>query len=198
MQYNESLPMTTKERLKNSLMGVLDRYPADSITVKLFCLESGLSKQTLYNHYYSLMDAFEDAYRCDLEQGLKGCDTYENWVQGFRQLLHVLKRHERAYIHIFHSSRKEDFLDIIAKYGEKLVLRGIEECSEDMGLPVSPRDREFMLLFYMSAFMGILEHYLEGGMSESTDYIAGRCDALMRHHIRGTLRNIKAIEEGEF
>ena len=53
--------MTTKERIKTELLKLLDRYSADDLTLKLFCAESGISKQTLYNHYYCLMDAIEAA-----------------------------------------------------------------------------------------------------------------------------------------
>lgn len=55
-----------------------------------------------------------------------------------------------------------------------------------------------MLSFYMNVFMGIVVDYLDGRMSESPEYIASRCDAMMRSHIHTTLQNIDLIKKGQF
>ena len=190
--------MTTKDKIKNALLNILEKHPADDVTVKMFCIESKLSKQTLYNHYYSLMDAVEDAYRTDLESGLKDCNTYLNWVEGFRKILELLYAKKNVYLHIYFSSRREDLINIIGKYGKALVEKGIADCAEDKKLIVSDKDRKFMTRFYMNVFMGIIVDFFESRMSDDPEYIASRCDAMMRHHIRTTLDNIEAIKSGSF
>ncbi len=190
--------MDTTEKIKDTIMNMLTEHNADDISVKMFAMESGISRQTLYNHYYNLLDAVEDAYRTDLEKGLRGRDTYHNWVEGFRALLMTIYARKDAYLHIYNSSRREDLIQIIGNHGKALVEKGITDCARDKGMVVSDKDRKFMTRFYMNVFMGIIKDFLEGRMTEDPEYIASRCDAMMRHHIRTTLDNIRSIEQGTF
>ena len=185
--------MTTKDKIKTTLMGMLDEHSADDISVKMFCAESGLSKQTLYNHYYNLLDAVEDAYRTDIDEGLRECNTYHNWVEGFKAILGTLYSSKKAYLHIYNSSKRDDLIRIIGGHGKTLIEQGIEDCARDKGMEVSPKDKKFMTRFYMNVFMGIVKDFLDGRMTEDPEYIASRCDAMMRHHIRTTLDNLQAI-----
>jgi hypothetical protein len=50
----------------------------------------------------------------------------------------------------------------------------------------------------MYVFIGIIRKYIENGMEEDPGYIASRCDAMMRYHIRNTLRNLADIDAGVF
>ncbi len=52
----------TKEKIKKTLLRLLEDHSADQLTVKMVCSEAGISKQTLYNHYLNLMDALEDVF----------------------------------------------------------------------------------------------------------------------------------------
>lgn len=190
--------MTTKEKIKESLLKILERYPADEVTLKLFCADTGISKQTLYNHYRSLMGALEDAYRSEFKAHLADCDDYLKWVEGFRALLDMLKSKRNICLHLYFSSRQEDFVGMIEKYGATLIQRGIEDCSRDQNLTVSEKDKAFMLNFYMYVFMGIIKDFFEHKMREDTAYIAKRCDAMLRFHIRNSLKNIRDQEKGAF
>ena len=55
-----------------------------------------------------------------------------------------------------------------------------------------------MLRFYMNVFMGIVGDYFKDRMKEDPAYIASRCDAMMRYHIRQTLANLADLEAGTF
>lgn len=190
--------MTTKEKIKESLLKILERYPADEVTLKLFCADTGISKQTLYNHYRSLMGALEDAYRSEFKAHLADCDDYLKWVEEFRALLDMLKSKRNICLHLYFSSRQEDFVGMIEKYGATLIQRGIEDCSRDQNYEVSEKDKAFMLRFYMYIFMGIIKDFFENKMREDTAYIAKRCDAMLRFHIRNSLKNIRDQEKGAF
>ncbi len=190
--------MTTRDHIKETLLKLLDEYCCDDLTVKMVCKEAGVSRQTLYNHFYCLMDALEEAYKTDFSRALENCDTYSNWVEGFRCFLDFLHVRKQRVMHLYFSSRRDDLMGIIRKYGEILVGRGIADCSRDMGMEVDEKDWEFMQNFYMSVFMGIIGNYLDGHMKESPEYIASRCDAMLRSHIHMTLKNIDLIKKGKF
>jgi AcrR family transcriptional regulator len=190
--------MDTKELIRNTLVRLLEDYSFDDLSVKMLCKEAGISKQTLYNHYYSILDALEDSYRIEFTRELGDCNTYDCWVEGFRRFLIFLRNKKRVILHLYFSSHRDEMMDMIRRNGEFLILKGIDDCSKDIEVAAADRDRTFMLNFYTNVLMGIIRDYLDGRMSEDPDYIAGRCDALMRHHIRKSLRNIHDLEKGIF
>ena len=95
--------MTTKESIKNTLLRLLEDHSADQLTVKMVCSEAGISKQTLYNHYFSLMDALEDAFIGEIAKEMENCSTYDSWVQGFRVFLNFLYSRKKVILHIYFS-----------------------------------------------------------------------------------------------
>ena len=190
--------MTTKDVIKKTLLKLLETYSVDQLTVKMVCKEAGISKQTLYNHYYSLMDALDDSYKSEFAKALENCNTYSSWVEGFRCFLVFLYSRKKILLHIYFSSHKNDLLAIIRKYGKQLVEKAISDCSRDFDVQVSKKDRDFLLNFYMNIFMGIIQDYFNDRMKESPEYISSRCDALLRHHMRTSLRNIRDLEKGLF
>ena len=109
--------MNTKEIIKETILDLLDEHSADEITVKLICMESGLSKQTLYNHYHNWMDALADAYEGEFYGSVGDCDTYIDWVQGFYRVLNFLHTRKKAFLHIYNSSRREELIEIIDDHG---------------------------------------------------------------------------------
>ena len=190
--------MRTKQTIRDTLLRLLEEHSADDLTVKMVCMEAGVSKQTLYNHYYCLMDVLDESFQLAVDEALKDCNTYHDWVKGFQSFLELLARYKQVALHVYHSSHQDELIAMIRKNGEMLVRRGIEECSRDMGTAVSPKDEDFMLKFYMNVFIGVVESFMNGRMEESPEYLASRCDAMMRHHIRHTLENLKKLENGEF
>ncbi len=195
---NNSRDMTTKEIIKKTLLRLLQDHSADQLTVKMVCKEAWISRQTLYNHYYSLIDALEDAYMSDFAKAMENCNTYDSWVEGFKVFLYFLYSRKKDILHMYFSSYKRELLNIIEKYGGQLIEQAIIDCSKDFDVEVSEKDRNFMLKFYLNIFMGILKNYMDERMDEDPEYIASRCDALLRHHIRTSLRNIRDLENGLF
>ena len=190
--------MSAKEKIKSTLLQLLDEYCADDITIKLLCLESGLSKQTFYYHYRNLTEALNEAYQEEFMRYVDGLGVYQTWVEGFRKSLEFLLSKKKMCLHLYFSSHQEEFLSIVKEHGSRLVSNGIDQCSRDIGITISEKDRDFMLNFYMHVFMGIVRDYFDHRMQESPEYLASRCDAMMRFHIRNTLKNLKDMKEGTF
>ena len=190
--------MPAKQKLKETILNLLEKYSADDISVKMICAESGYSKQTLYNNYYNWMDALGDAFEGEFLSHVGESDNYHDWVEGFRRVLVFMRTRKKAFYHVYNSSRRDEFIDMFKEHGGALVGKGIRDCSRDMGIPCSDKDYEFMLSFYMYVFIGIIRKYIENGMEEDPAYIASRCNAMMRYHIRNTLRNLADIDAGVF
>ena len=82
---------------------------------------------------------------------------------------------------------------MIRQYGGELIWQGINQCGEDLEIDVPEKDRRFMLRAYLSLFLGGLDDFFSGGLREDPSYLAGRCEALLHHSIRRTLRNLAEL-----
>ena len=166
----------------------------DQITVKMVCQQAGVSRQALYNHYYCLMDVFEALCTREMDAAVSGCDDYHRWSEGFRSILTYFAQRKTVFLHIYRSSSREDLLRIIERYGARLVERGIGQCAADRNLPITERDRRFMVHTYLYMFMGMVDSYFSDGMRETPAYIASRCEAMMAFSIRAALRRLQKLK----
>ena len=184
----------TRENLQGALLELLKERSLDDITAKMVCQRAGVSRQTLYNHYYCLMDIYQEVLLQDLETATTGCNTYLTWADGYRVILECLERHRADVLHVFRSSYREELLQTLERFGGGLVGRGIEQCAADLNLRAPDEDKEFLQNLYMHAFMGVIRHWLEKGMRLSPAYMASRCEAVMHHSIRDSLKRLEQME----
>lgn len=190
--------METKELIKATITRLLEEHSADEITVKMVCLESGISKQTLYNHYYCVMDAAEDAFRDLFSQFCSGCGDSFSMAEVVRCALQMLSSKRRIAMHLYNSSHRSEFIAMVRNSGSELISDMIDKCASEAGIEISFRDREFMLDFYMYIFMGITENFFRGRMRADPCAIAEKCDAMTRGHMLHSLKNMRDLERGEF
>ena len=182
--------MTTEDVIKKTLMELLVNYSADDITVKMLCMEAGISKQTLYNHYHCIMDVLEDSYRDSFREANEDGDTHTDILKDFCNLLEILADNRKATMHVYNSSHRDELMGMIHRRGERLISRSLALCGERKGYIEDDRDREFTFRFYMYIFMGIVESYLEDNMKDAPEEIATRSSRMLRYHIRRSLKSI--------
>lgn len=60
----------TRESLQRALLEELEERSLDNITVSMVCRRTGVSCQTLYNHYYCLMDVYKELLLQQLENAM--------------------------------------------------------------------------------------------------------------------------------
>ncbi|MGI5875057.1 MAG: TetR/AcrR family transcriptional regulator C-terminal domain-containing protein [Bacillota bacterium] len=177
----------TKNAIRGALLDLLAKNSMDDITVRMVCEKAGVSRQTLYNHYYCLMDVVDDLFRQELAEDLTGNDSYREWVGGFRQILTYFRRRKTVYGHVYHSSYRREMMRMIERTGHRLIVEGIEQCAADSGADVSEGDKAFMADYYCDVFMGIIGRYFKGGLEEDPTFIAERCAVMMDHPIERVL-----------
>lgn len=185
----------TRKAICNALESQLKNHTLDRITVSMVCSEAGISRQTLYNHYYSLVDVLHDLLIEKLNDAVAGNNTYLTWERGFESVLTCLERNRELIQHVYRSSYRGDLLSMIECFGSGLIERGIADCAKDMQLDVSAQDQAFMLRLYLSAFMGVIDYWLSQDMQLSPAYLTSRCNAMMALSIRGTIQRLDSMSQ---
>ncbi|SFQ41275.1 transcriptional regulator, TetR family [Lachnospiraceae bacterium XBB1006] len=187
-----------KEVLRKAFLDVLEAYNMDDITVKMVVIESGVSKQTLYNHYGGLVDILEDIYKNEIFGAVIERYSYREWVEGFEKMLLYFQSRKKAFLHIYDSSYRREFLNMIRKHGVVLIQDGLDALSKERNLVLDKKDETFMMNYYLHVFLGIIELYFQSNMAEDPSYLTSRLDVMMRDHMKNSLDNIKKLYSGEF
>ena len=185
----------TQEIICKALEELLQSSSMDKITVRMVCEKAGISRQALYNHYYSLIAVLEDMITRQMKQALGEQNANLTWESGFERILSCMREHKMMLLHVYRSKSRNELLGIFERYGSTVVSHAIAQCASDMAINVSDQDLVYIMRMYVYVFIGVINRWMEYDMHLTPAYIASRCNAVMALSIRNALQKLSDCEE---
>ena len=185
----------TQEIICKALEELLQSSSMDKITVRMVCEKAGISRQALYNHYYSLIAVLEDMITRQMKQALGEQNVNLTWENGFERILSCMREHKVMLLHVYRSKSRNELLGIFERYGSTVVSHAIAQCASDMAINVSDQDLVYIMRMYVYVFIGVINRWMEYDMHLTPAYIASRCNAVMALSIRNALQRLSDCEE---
>lgn len=185
----------TQEIICKALEELLQSSSMDKITVRMVCEKAGISRQALYNHYYSLIAVLEDMITRQMKQALGEQNVNLTWESGFERILSCMREHKVMLLHVYRSKSWNELLGIFERYGSTVVSHAIAQCASDMAINVSDQDLVYIMRMYVYVFIGVINRWMEYDMHLTPAYIASRCNAVMALSIRNALQRLSDCEE---
>ena len=185
----------TQEIICKALEELLQSSSMDKITVRMVCEKAGISRQALYNHYYSLIAVLEDMITRQMKQALGEQNVNLTWESGFERILSCMREHKVMLLHVYRSKSRNELLGIFERYGSTVVSHAIAQCASDMAINVSDQDLVYNMRMYVYVFIGVINRWMEYDMHLTPAYIASRCNAVMALSIRNALQRLSDCEE---
>ena len=185
----------TQEIICKALEELLQSSSMDKITVRMVCEKAGISRQALYNHYYSLIAVLEDMITRQMKQALGEQNVNLTWESGFERILSCMREHKVMLLHVYRSKSRNELLGIFERYGSTVVSHAIAQCASDMAINVSDQDLVYIMRMYVYVFIGVINRWMEYDMHLTPAYIASRCNAVMALSIRNALQKLSDCEE---
>lgn len=185
----------TQEIICKALEELLQSSSMDKITVRMVCEKAGISRQALYNHYYSLIAVLEDMITRQMKQALGEQNVNLTWESGFERILSCMREHKGMLLHVYRSKSRNELLGIFERYGSTVVSHAIAQCASDMAINVSDQDLVYIMRMYVYVFIGVINRWMEYDMHLTPAYIASRCNAVMALSIRNALQRLSDCEE---
>lgn len=173
--------------IRKALTTLLSQKPIQSISVKELCDLAGINRGTFYAHYtdiYDLMAQIEEEMMRDFQQALRPLLEENN------QCLTPLT----ITTGIFKCLKENADLCVVTlgpygdkKFATKLLTVGKEKCLEcypkQFG-EASPKQIEYFYAFVSSGCIGLLEKWLNDGMTTSAEEIAQVAESIMLNGIQ--------------
>lgn len=185
----------TQEIICKALEELLQSSSMDKITVRMVCEKAGISRQTLYNHYYSFIAVLKDMITRQMKQALGEQNVNLTWESGFERILSCMREHKVMLLHVYRSKSRNELLGIFERYGSTVVSHAIAQCASDMAINVSDQDLVYIMRMYVYVFIGVINRWMEYDMHLTPAYIASRCNAVMALSIRNALQRLSDCEE---
>lgn len=185
--------MASKEKIKTTLIELLEKYSADHLTVKMVCMEAKISKQTLYNNYYGILEAVEDVIGDFIEEAMKDFHRTSNWFDGIRSVLRMLSDRKAVVMHLYDSRYRQDVLAAISGSIRPVIENGIRECARDAKVEVDDHDQTIMADMYIDVFMGLISRYLDNRMTDDPDRLVYVYETMMTNRTIETLNSINEL-----
>ncbi len=174
----------TKKVIKENFIALLEKKPLNKITVKEICELSEINRATFYKYYndvFDLMEKLELEILAELRETIQGSKktTVSETIQ---LILKEMRLNGKTYSAMFSNNGDTSF-------PSRIFLICYEEIAESMDTQFKklPKEkREWLYLFIAHGSSGILDCWLENGMTEPEEEIAEFIDRL----IENTLRDI--------
>ena len=173
----------SKAALREALIALMEERGLDGFTVGDLCTRAGLNRGTFYNHFKdkdNLLDTFED-------EVMEGLEAFRVKMQELeiRDLLkyRARKRPLPVLVELFDYLREQgDFLHAVTGPGGDIRfaprLRD-SVCANLIQTILHERYRndptpfvQYYVAFYATAYLGVIERWIETGMQESSEEMA--------------------------
>ena len=179
----------TKRALVASLKELMAEKPLDKITVTDLTEHCGVNRMTFYYHFKDIYDLVEWACVEEATRALAGKKTYDTWQQGFLQILQSLQKDKVFYINVYHSISREYIEQYLYKLTYDLLADVVEEECRDAA--VSGEDKALIAEFYKYGFVGMMLHWIDGGMKADYRELVQRLSTMLHGSILNAARNFE-------
>ena len=178
------MAQTTKKRIMEGFLQLLEQRPLDKISVVDVADHCGINRNTFYYYYCDIYALIRELLELVAQRMIAEGLSDRNWTEIAQQLTAFIREHRRAVTHLFHSSQRdllEDYIyDVTYTCTESLVRRTAA------GLSVSEADLRAVTLFFTSSLLGMISRWLRFGMKDDAEQLGERTGVLLE----GTLRRM--------
>ncbi len=183
----------TKAAIIQSFMKLLNEMPFDKITVKDIVDDCGINRNTFYYNFQDIYALVDEILQNEINKIVeKHKKPYLSWRDGLIYTADFALKNKRAVVHLHNSVKRQQF----EKYLEKAVYDVVFEfvSVEAKNRDISKNDRNFIASFYSYALLGMLNKWIEDGMTTNFDDVINKISIVLDSNIAHA---ISAIEKAD-
>ena len=137
MSYHDQRIYLTRQRLKDSLLTLLQKKSIHSISIRELCENAGINRTTFYNHYGSQYDLLQDicsGYLAAIEERLSNADAAnrEHVAQRVTTVLAYFEENRELSVLLLNNNIDPDFAEKIFTLPKitDLLNEALESCKD--------------------------------------------------------------------
>ncbi len=190
MNNSTTQPPRSKIALAAALKQALATTPLAKVTVSGLAATAGVNRQTFYSHFADVYDLARWVFATDVANHILAHASYDQWADGFAELLGYMKNHHDQAYAVIRSLRHAEL--------ERFFYRSLREMMQvivgelEGELRLEPDDREFVIDHYTLIVVGHLLHWLATDMREDPYQLVERLEFVLHGSVRESLERFAA------
>ncbi|MCD8048513.1 MAG: TetR/AcrR family transcriptional regulator [Clostridia bacterium] len=155
----------TKKAIKDAFMKLLDEKPFEAITVKDIAAECGINRNTFYYNYKDIYALTDDILQEEIRAVAKEYGReYISWNEALMYAAGDVLRKRKAIYHLHNSPESGQIRKCLEKVLYGVVFDFVK--TEAREVDISEEDTDFVVRFYVYALVGLLDDWLDRGMTD--------------------------------
>lgn len=192
MNRSESKYFATAARMDEAFLELLEQKDFAYITVKELCAKAGVNRSTFYLHYETLADLLAESAQHIIDRFVAAMphDTQEFLEKlperPVEELYLITPEYLVPYLTYVKEHRRV-FRTTVEQASALRMTDAYEALSRHVFLPilnrfgVSAADREYLMAFYISGLMAIINRWLQADCQDSIEHIISVMQACITH-----------------
>jgi len=152
----------TKEAIVRSFSELLREKPYNKITVKDIVERCGITRNTFYYHFHDIPTLLEERVTEEVERIIALHYKADQPIECILPLIRYSEEHREAILHIYHYADKDFLLISLNRITVHLLKEFFDALTQ--GKSVDQEDVDVLILFYKSAFLGIMLDWVDNNM----------------------------------
>ena len=178
----------TKKALRETMIKALNERPLDKIKVKELVEECGVNRNTFYYHYKDIYELLADIFETETEAIAEDFqDEDDDWERIFIESSRFALENKKMIFNVYNSISRETLERYLYNVSTHSVARYVNK--QAVGMNVSERDKELIILFYKHAVVGIILEWLQRRMKDEPEAVISRLLRLMNNSVKNALKN---------
>ena len=199
MNRSESKYFATAARMDEAFLELLEQKDFAYITVKELCAKAGVNRSTFYLHYETLADLLAESAQHIIDRFVAAMphDTQEFLEKlperPVEELYLITPEYLVPYLTYVKEHRRV-FRTTVEQASALRMIDAYEALSRHVFLPilnrfgVSAADREYLMAFYISGLMAIINRWLQADCQDSIEHIISVMQTCITHGARQAKR----------
>ncbi|BBA93386.1 MULTISPECIES: dihydroxyacetone kinase transcriptional activator DhaS [Streptococcus] len=155
--------LITKKRIAKAFKKQLSIKSFDKISVVDIMQEAEIRRQTFYNHFLDKYELLDWIFETELQEQVTDNLTYISGLKLLDELLYYIEHNQVFYKQLFEIKGQNDFVSYLEGYFKILMEKIINEYQLQGGKHVSEKERQFLISYHSSAWIGMIKE----GLSQS-------------------------------
>lgn len=182
MNRSESKYFATAARMDEAFLAILEKKDFSYITVKEICEEAGVNRSTFYLHYETMADLLAESAQYIVDRFVKAMpqntaefleklpdrplkELYLVTPEYLTPYLAYIKEHRRIFRVAVEQAAVLRMKDAYGGLNQYVLTPILDR------FHVTPADREYMMAFYISGLMAIIDRWLRDDCRDSIEHI---------------------------
>lgn len=191
MRYDE-ISRNTKKALSDALKEAMKKKAFQKITVSELIQACNVNRKTFYYHFEDIYDLLKWTFEQEAIEVVKHFNLLVDYEEAITFVLDYVEKNDYILNCAYDSIGRDELKRFLYADFHEIVISIIDGAAQEVGKSIEPDYKNFLSVFYMEAFAGILIDWIKDREHRNRDTVITYISSTIRESLIGILQNYKS------